>query len=137
MLANTHDRGDVAVVRPSTDVVHHRVADLRQSLDECVDGTRHVVVDLADVRYLSAEALTVLADKMARLRKLGREIKLVAASDHVKSLLDLSGLAQTADICSDREAAFAGFGLSVGRVERSLLSRLDSTQTPDAPLATA
>ena len=126
MLVDAQEHRDVTVVRPSADVVHHRVAALRRSLDECVDGSRHVVLDLAAVRYLSAEAMVVLADELSRLRQLGREMKLVVVSDHVKSLLDLTGLAGIVEICSDREAAIAGFGRGVGYVERSLLSRLGS-----------
>ena len=135
MLVDAHEHGDVTVVRPSADVVHHRVADLRRSLDRCVDGSRHVVLDLAAVRYLSAEAMVVLADELNQLRQLGREMKLVAVSDHVKSLLDLTGLAGIAEICSDREAAIAGFGRGVGYVERSLLSRLGSDEARDGFVA--
>ena len=135
MVVDAQDLGDVTVVSPSADVVHHRVADLRQSLDECVDEARHVVLDLAAVRYLSAEAMAVLADELARLRQLGREMKLIVVSEHVRSLLDLIGLAGLAEICSDREAAIAGFGRGVGSVERSLLSRLDPGEARDGRVA--
>ena len=131
MLVDAHEHGDVTVVRPSADVVHHRVADLRRSLDECIEGSRYVVLDLAAVRYLSAEAMVVLADKLQRLRQLGREMKLVVVSDHVRSLLDLTGLAGVTEICSDREAAIAGFGRGVGYVERSLLNRLGPSEARD------
>ncbi|MBU0491693.1 MAG: STAS domain-containing protein [Chloroflexi bacterium] len=63
-------------------------ADLRQHI---VDGRLWLVVDLAQVRYLSSSALKVLLVTLRQVRQHGGDIRLAALQDRVYDIFEMAG----------------------------------------------
>ena len=122
MQIDVEKQGDVAVLRPRCHALLADLADLRRELSQHADDGAHVLVDLAEVRYLSGRAIELVGRWTNRVRAQGRDLKLVNASDHVRRLLDVAGGSPIVQICSDEETALASFGSGVGAVERMLLN---------------
>ncbi len=72
-------------------------------------GARHIVVDLADVTFMSSSGLRVLLLVARDLRKRGNDLRLCAARPQVAEVFHLTGFDQIFQLHPTREAAVASF----------------------------
>lgn len=66
---------------------------LGDALNEQIDAGRHqVVVDLAQVEYMSSAGLRELVSAVKKLRNLNGDLRIASPSPRVKEVLDIAGL---------------------------------------------
>lgn len=80
---------------------------------------RRVVVDLAEVQYLTSEAIGILITFQKNVREAGGVVKICGADPHLRELFRLTRVDQLIEVRSSRREAIAAFA---GRP--SLLARL-------------
>ncbi len=68
-------------------------------------GARHVVIDLADVSFLSSSGLRILLLLARELRRQNCDVRLCAARPHVAEVFRLTGFDQIFELYPSREAA--------------------------------
>jgi anti-sigma B factor antagonist len=68
-------------------------------------GARHVVIDLADVSFLSSSGLRILLLLARELRRKNCDVRLCAARPHVAEVFRLTGFDQIFELYPSREAA--------------------------------
>ena len=82
------------------------VSTLRERLDAAIDaGTRHLVIDLSDVRFLDSVALAVIVNAKRRLGGEGKLVVVVDRSSYVMLVFECSGLPGIIDVADTREEA--------------------------------
>lgn len=72
-------------------------------------GMSRVVLDLADVEYISSGGLRVIIMLTKALEKINGEMKLSGLSPFVSEVFKITNLAKRYDICQSREEALAAF----------------------------
>lgn len=66
---------------------------LGEALNEQIDAGRHqLVVDLAQVDYMSSAGLRELVAAVKKLRKISGDLRVASPSSRVREVLDLAGL---------------------------------------------
>jgi anti-anti-sigma factor len=79
--------------RLSSDVDSGNALALREALVSLIDsGPGVVLLDLSEVRKMDSAGIAVLVEMHDRMKKQGRALGLVSASDTVKSMLELLGV---------------------------------------------
>jgi anti-anti-sigma factor len=68
-------------------------------------GTQRLVVDLAQLEYVSSSGLRVFLLAAKRLQAVDGKIVLCSMKDHVRQVLDLSGFSSMLSICASRDEA--------------------------------
>jgi len=82
------------------------VSTLRERLDAAIDaGTRHLVIDLSDVRFLDSVALAVIVNAKRRLADEGKLVVVVDRSSYVMLVFECSGLPGIIDVADTRGEA--------------------------------
>jgi anti-sigma B factor antagonist len=111
MKVATRGQGDVGIV------------DLTGDLDSFIDvnafhdaikqllaaGSRHVLVNLGGVGYVSSPGLGALMSGVASLHQAGGTLKLIAPGERVRTLLNVTRLAELFEIYDDEGAGLASF----------------------------
>jgi len=83
---------------------------LGERLNEQIDsGSVNLVVDLANVEYMSSAGLRELVAALKRVKKDGGDLRLSSPSDRVREVLDLAGLSTIFEIYDDQVAAVGSF----------------------------
>ncbi len=72
-------------------------------------GMSRVILDLADVEYISSGGLRVIVMLTKALEKINGEMKLSGLSPFVSEVFKITNLAKRYDICHSRDEAFAAF----------------------------
>ncbi|MCC6794401.1 MAG: STAS domain-containing protein [Candidatus Hydrogenedentes bacterium] len=75
-------------------------------------GMNRVVLDLAEVEYISSGGLRVIIMLTKALEKIDGEMKLSGLSPFVSEVFKITNLAKRYDICQSREEAIAAFSQS-------------------------
>jgi anti-anti-sigma factor len=70
------------------------VASLRTVFDSLDQGYRQVVLDLSDVAFVDSMGLGLLVEARRRFEPEFRELALRAPSEHVRQVLEITGLEQ-------------------------------------------
>lgn len=84
------------------------VATLREPLDAAIDaGTRRLVIDLSDVRFLDSVALAVIVNAKRRLAGEGKLVVVVDRNSYVMLVFECSGLPGIIDMADTRDEAVA------------------------------
>lgn len=84
------------------------VSTLRERLDAAIDGgTRRLVIDLSDVRFLDSVALAVIVNAKRRLAVDGKLVVVVDRSSYVMLVFECSGLPGIIDVADTRDEAVA------------------------------
>lgn len=82
------------------------VSTLRERLDAAIDGgTRRLVIDLSDVRFLDSVALAVIVNAKRRLAGDGKLVVVVDRSSYVMLVFECSGLPGIIDVADTRDEA--------------------------------
>ncbi|MFN7553294.1 MAG: STAS domain-containing protein [Pseudomonadota bacterium] len=73
--------------------------------EEGAGGARRIVLDLAQIRYVSSAGLRVCLMIAKRLQKVGGKLALCSLSDGVREVFDIAGFSQILTITPDRDSA--------------------------------
>ena len=85
-----------SIVHVSGELDAHNAARLRDSLAGLISaGSRHIVVDLADVSFMGASGLGVLVGAGKRLRRDDGLLLLRSAPPRVQKMIEITGLDAT------------------------------------------
>ena len=105
VTTRTADEG-VAVVEVSGEVDVYTAPTLRQHLrDATTAGTKRIVVDMTNVKFLDSTGLGVLVGAMGRVRETDGDMRLVVTSDHILKVLRITGLDALIPVDEDVESA--------------------------------
>lgn len=81
---------------------------VRDRLDEQIRaGHRHIVADLGQVTFIDSSALGVLVGRLKILQKMGGNLRIVARSEQVLRVFEITGLDQVFPIFDDAASALA------------------------------
>ena len=84
---------------------------LRDTLDELLaESWKKILLNLSGVSFLDSAGLGELVAGLKTARNLGAELKVLKASDRVKTTLSLARLLPVFDVYEDEEAALRAFG---------------------------
>lgn len=101
----------VHVVAVAGEVDIFTAPELKRVIAAAIDaGTRHVVVDLTDTRFLDSTALGVLIGAVKRLRPLDGRLVIVNTEASTAKTFEITGLDQIFTIVGTRDEALADVG---------------------------
>jgi anti-anti-sigma factor len=87
------ERDGETVVSAAGELDVNTAPDLREQLARLIaDGTRHIVVDLADVSFVDSTALSVLVSALKRLRQASGDLELASPNPSVRRVFEITGL---------------------------------------------
>lgn len=83
-------------------------------LRDCVSslirtGPRSLLVDLQDVNYVDSAGIGAIVEAYLKLTRRGGELKLLAPSDHVRHVLDITRLTTILEVYDEEAAALRTF----------------------------
>ncbi len=100
----------VTVLRLAGDISPGDMDKLARTLTDLVlDNKAKVVLNFRQVKHVSLNAISKLAERNQRFRALGGEIKLVGLIPYVANLFKLVGAYSHFDVVADEEEAVARF----------------------------
>lgn len=84
-------RTDLIVVEGRVDSM--TAPQLGEALNGQIDrGKKYLVIDLAEVEYMSSAGLGELVSALKRVKPVGGDLRIAAPSERVREVLELSGL---------------------------------------------
>ncbi len=102
--------GDVTVFVPEGRIDTQAATDMGQALQAAVSEGRHnVVVDMAEVEYISSAGLRTLAAVLVKSRAEGGDMKLAALNARVTRVFRIIGFDVLMSVHDTPEAAIAEF----------------------------
>jgi len=111
LTIETEKRGDVDVVRPVGNIDTGTAFDFENRIVEMLDdGSRFFVIDFSEVDQLTSSGIRVLLMLAKKLDGLDGKLKLCSLTDHVRTVLEISGLSAQFEVAENVERAAAGFG---------------------------
>ncbi len=78
--------------------------------DEILEGRRKLILDCADLEFISSMGLGMLVRVSARMKKLGGDVKLAAVQNAVAQVLTVVGLSRIFQIYPTVSEAIAAHG---------------------------
>jgi anti-anti-sigma factor len=75
------------------------------------DGTSKMLVDLSGVEYISSGGLRVIIMVTKALERVNGTLKLCGLTPFVSEVFEITNLARRYEICPDRRAGLAAFGV--------------------------
>lgn len=93
----------LACVQLRGDIDTDQAQRLTELLSDLATRVRRVEVDVAAVTFFGSAALTALVTGLLAARKVGHGLRLVALTDQIRRLLDITGLAE--ELAPDASAA--------------------------------
>ena len=101
---------DLRVVPLSGRIDAGAAPQVQERVNEAIkNGARYIVIDLAEVTFISSSGLRVLLLLTRDLRKRGSDLRLCAAQPHVADVFHLTGFDQIFELHPTREAAIESF----------------------------
>jgi anti-sigma B factor antagonist len=107
MQISEQARGDVLVLRASGRLDSGSASALEAVLPAQVQARDKVVLDLAQVAYVSSAGLRVLLMGAKAARATGHKLALAGLSDSVREVFDISGFTSLFTITADVDSAVA------------------------------
>jgi anti-sigma B factor antagonist len=115
MGIETRNIADVAVVKVHGDIVLKGSGTLADRIRGLLDqNRRHIVLDLADVRYVDSGGLGELVEAFSAAKNRGGVVKLIGVTERLNDLLVITKLLNVFDCFDTQEAAIASFESHVG-----------------------
>ncbi len=103
--------GTVHIIRIRGHVDAHTAPRLEDAIGTMLDqGVHQVVLDLADLTYISSAGLGVLTGTLGTFRERGGDLKLARTPEKVYRILDLLGFTRLLKLYDDTDEAIAAFG---------------------------
>ena len=113
-LAQEMLTGDVVRVAPQGRLDTFTVPEFEQILTEHLDaGRARLVVDLADVTYVSSSGLRALLSARRRARAAGGDVALCSMAPRVREIFEMVGFVSLFGIFASIQEAVAAFSLDV------------------------
>jgi anti-anti-sigma factor len=110
MEIQTQYRGAVLVVRPSGPLAGTDAETFKAAMEGFVrENLGRVVVDASALPYVDSKGLESLADMAAQLSRSGKGLKLCAANDTLRQVIDLTGLSAQFEHFEDANSAVRSF----------------------------
>lgn len=110
MDIQTQYRGAVLVVRPSGPLAGPDAETFKAAMQGFVrENLGRVVIDATVLPYVDSQGLESLADIAADLALSGKGLKLCAANDAIRQVLELTGLAPQFEHFDDTNSAVRSF----------------------------
>ena len=107
-IQNVTWEGQVAIVAVGGDIDLHHSAALQQGLLSLLDKhPEKVIVDLSNVPYMDSSGVASLVKLLSRTRKLGVGMILLAPSEKVKSIFEITRLNSVFTIAETKQEAMA------------------------------
>lgn len=72
------------------------------------NGDKHLVLDMADLDYISSAGLRVLLIAAKKIGSTDGKLGVASPKDHVREVFDLSGFTDILDLYATRDEAVAG-----------------------------
>jgi len=94
-----------------SEVDHETFREQIHSLAE--EGQRHVVIDLAGVKYINSCGLGSLVCALTTLRRVGGDLRLANVREHPQKLLEMTQLNRTFEIYPTLEQALQEFSVQM------------------------
>lgn len=112
MEINQHRVGGVAVVTLEGRFDAPAAPEAESAFKDCLsDGTTQVLVDLSGVEYISSGGLRVIIMVTKALERVNGTLKLCGLTPFVSEVFDITNLSKRYEICQDRQAGLAAFGV--------------------------
>lgn len=93
MILVSSPEEDIWVVAPEGRIDLTAAGSIEESLNGLIsEGRAHIVIDFAGVTYMASAGLRVLILALRRVRNLGGDMRLAAASANVQQVLKMSGM---------------------------------------------
>ena len=110
MEIQTSHRGAVLVVRPSGPLAGADADTFKTALQGFVrDNLGRVVIDASALPYVDSKGLESLADVAEELALSGKGLKLCAANETIRQVIELTGLAPQFEHYEDANSAVRSF----------------------------
>ena len=90
--------GGEAVLKLGGHLNTNTAADLEEALEPVFERTNKVVLDFADLEYLSSAGLRVLVATQKRVTAAEGALRIVNASDDIREVFDITGLIDVFDV---------------------------------------
>jgi anti-sigma B factor antagonist len=104
--------GDLAVVTVHLEELDAAHADaFKQEMMTAMGDCRHVVLDLASVRFMDSRGCGAILSILKHLSVNGGDLKLCQVSKSVRTLFDLIRMHRICEILTTREEAIQAFGV--------------------------
>ena len=101
----------VRIIRIRGHVDAHTAPHLEDAIGRMIEESIHqVVLDLADLTYISSAGLGVLTGTLGTFREHGGDLKLARTPDKVYRILDLLGFTRLLALFDSTDEAVAAFG---------------------------
>jgi anti-anti-sigma factor len=110
MEIQTQYRGAVLVVRPSGPLAGTDAETFKTAMEGFVrENLGRVVIDASALPYVDSKGLESLADMAAELSHSGKGLKLCAANDTLRQVIELTGLSAQFEHFEDANSAVRSF----------------------------
>ena len=110
MKMQTQQRGAVIVVRPDGPLTVAEADSFKDRMAELVrENLGRVVVDASGLPYVDSRGLESLADVAQELAQSGQGLKVCAANETLRQVLDLTGLSAQFEHFEDTNSAVRSF----------------------------
>ncbi len=111
MEISTRELKRVTVVDVSGRIDHETSPELEKALDQLIeDGQYNIVVDMADVEYISSRGLRALLAARKEVRRWNRgDLRIANPREYVRETFDLVGFTQLFEMYDDLVTAVGSF----------------------------
>ncbi len=99
----------LVIMPKSTTLTAANAKEFKAALEEQLEETKSMVLDLAPVTFIDSSGLGVLLFALKRLNQKGGDLKICNVSKPVRVLFELVRLHQIMEIFNSREEALASF----------------------------
>jgi anti-sigma B factor antagonist len=121
MKIEKQENEKIITLLPRGNLVYEGIEELEALLKVLRDEVRCIIIDLTYTKYLSAKALSIIADSVKDYRAKRMNLKLVNVNEHIIGLFDITGVNKVISIFENEDAVLASIGPQVGKLEKNLL----------------
>ncbi|HET7279472.1 MAG TPA: STAS domain-containing protein [Dermatophilaceae bacterium] len=102
------ERQGFAVLVPEGDIDLAAVPQLKEELEQSIQATQHIVVDLSRTTFLDSSGIGALVSAGSQARDAGGSLRLAAPRDEVLRVLDLTQVNTVLPTYASLDEALAG-----------------------------
>lgn len=121
MKIEKQENEKIITLLPKGNLVYEGIEELEALLKVLRDEVRCIIIDLTYTKYLSAKAISIIADSVKDYRAKRMNLKLVNVNEHIIGLFDITGVNKVISIFENEDAVLASIGPQVGKLEKNLL----------------
>ncbi|MBM4055534.1 MAG: STAS domain-containing protein [Planctomycetes bacterium] len=114
-------KDNVVVLSPKGNLVYNGAIELEDILKSVYEDTCNIILNFRYVKYISANALGIIAYYASCFREKQRGFKLIQINTNIKKLMDLTGLLRIVEVFENENEAISSMGPRVGKLEKTFL----------------